>query len=432
MSAPLRPLDELETSIPPLDAETPFATMMSLFDEAADELAIDRASYAILRKPDREVQVAVPVALDRGGVAVFDGWRVQHNMGLGPFHGPLRLDAQLSVDELRALAGWMTWSCALLGVPFGGAAGGIRIDTAKQSRGELERAVRRYVANLMDSIGPDRDIFAPDRSTDEQVMAWIMDTVSDHDRTTQNAVVTGKPLSLAGSRCNIDAVARGLEVILALARERFDLPARLSVVIQGAGSRGGNLARRLHSAGHRVVGLSDLHGGFFDARGLDVPALFAWRERSGSLREAPGEFERTTIEDLNERPCDVLVPCAVPNAIQVENSERIRARLVVEGAHGAVSAPAGHRLDQRGVPVVPDILALGGGTLVHYFEWVQNRTGYAWPEAEVSHNLARFMTDAWHSVLDIAQERKAHLRMSANMLAVQRVVAAARVRGLFA
>ncbi len=424
--------DDLDVSVPPLDAESPFATMMSAFDEAATELAIDPANYAILRKPDREIAVSLPILLDGGGVAVFDGWRVQHNMGLGPYCGPLRIAPRIEVDELRALAGWMTWSSALLGVPFGGSAGGIRLDPSLVSRKELERVIRRYTANLLDLIGPDRDIFAPDRSTDEAAMAWIMDTVSMHVRTTENAAVTGKPLELGGSRGNLDAAAHGLSKIVAHARERLGLPAQLSVIIQGAGSRGARLAARLFESGHRVVGISDLHGGFFDERGLDVASLATWRAQHGSLADAPGKFERLSIEALNERACDVFVPCAIANAVHAENAARVRAKVIVEGAHGAVSAPAERALDSRGIEIVPAILALGGTTLLHYFEWVQNRTGYAWPEREVDANLERFLAEAWRAVCALADQRRTNLRRAATMLAVQRVVQADRTRGIFA
>lgn len=429
-------LDDLLPSTPPLDEETPFATMMSLFDEAAEKLLIEATAYSILRKPDREITVAVPVKLDNGTLAVFDGYRVQHNMGLGPFIGALRLDPNLRVDELRALAGWMTWKCAIMNVPFGGAAGGIRINRHRRSRGELERAVRRYTAALLDVVGPERDIFSPGRALDEEVMGWVMDTISTHERHTTNAAVTGKPIVLGGTSHHEDSVAQGLRVILKLALEHYEIHAEgdgsLSVIIQGAGSVGGNLARILQTEGYRVVGLSDVHGGFYDEDGLDVEGLMEFKDHSGGLEGAPGGFERVTNEELLTRRCDVLIPCAVPNVITIRNAKQINTRLLVEGAHGPVTARADRILESRGIPVVPDILANGGGVVVHYFEWVQNRMGYSWLEAVVSTRLRRFMTEAWDAVIEVKQEREVRLRTAANMLAVKRVAAADKLRGIFA
>jgi glutamate dehydrogenase (NAD(P)+) len=434
--APGAPAKECEDALPispPLDLETPFATMMSLFDEAAQALHVEPEFYAVLRKPDREVMVSVPVRLDDGTTTVFDGYRVQHNMGLGPFIGPLRISPTLEVDELRALAGWMTWKCAVAGIPFGGAAGGIRMDKEARSRGEVERAVRRYTANLLDIIGPERDVFAPDKAADEVMMAWIMDTVSMHERHTTNAAVAGKPTVLGGTRGHLDSVAQGLRTIFALALEHFELGddhGGARVIIQGAGSVGGNLARLLTTDGHHVVGLSDIYGGFYDPSGLDVPALLAWREKHGSLRGYPGK--QLSNEELLLQPCDVLIPCAVANVIHARDASQIHARLIIEGAHGPVTAPADRILAQRGIQVVPDILANAGGVIVNYFEWVQNRTGYAWIEGVVSQRLRRFMTEAWQAVIKMQDERKVRLSTAANMVAVQRVAIAHKLRGVYA
>ncbi len=428
-------LDDLLPRTPPLDEETPFATMMGVFDEAAEKLLIEANAYSILRKPDREITISVPVQLDDGTLAVFDGYRVQHNMGLGPFIGPLRLDPGLRIDELRALAAWMTWKCAVINVPFGGAAGGIRINRSRRSRGELERAVRRYTARMLDIVGSERDVLTPDKATDEEIMAWVMDTTSTHARHTITAVVTGKPTVLGGSAHHHDAVAQGLRVVLALALEHFGLDASgsgVDVIIQGAGSVGGNLARLVHAAGHRVIGLSDVHGGLFNDRGLDVPALMNWRDEHGVLENAPGDCERVTNEELLTRRCDVLMPCAVANVITTRNASSIDARLIIEGAHGPVTARADRILDEGGIPVVPDILANAGGVVVSYFEWVQNRTGYKWLEAVISTRLRRFMTEAWQSVIRVQSERDVRLRTAANMLAVQRVAAADKCRGVYA
>ena len=425
--------DGLLPSTPLLDDETPFATMMSSFDLAAQKLGIDPAEYAILRKPDREVTVAVPVRLDDGTIQVFDGYRIQHNAGLGPFLGPLRLHRRIKVDELRALAGWMTWKCAVLDVPFGGSAGGIRIDARRRSMGEIERAVRRYTANLLSDIGPERDVFMPDIGCPESVMAWIMDTVSSHTRVTENAAVTGKPIELGGSEGHEDSVAQGLRVILRLAVERFGLPgSNVSVVVQGAGTVGGALARLLHGDGLQVRGISDVHGAFYSEKGLDIPSILAWRGEHGSLRDCPGDFERITNEEMLTRPCDVLIPCAVANAIHSNNAADVTARLILEGAHGPVSIRGDRVLEQRGVPVVPDILANGGGVVLSYFEWVQNRMGFKWIKPVIDRRLRRFMSDAWNATMEIAAEHDVRPRMAASMLAVRRVASADTLRGIYA
>ncbi len=425
--------DDLLPASPLLDDETPFATMMASFDKAAAKLGIDPDAYAILRKPDREITVSVPVKLDDGSLQVYDGYRIQHNAGLGPHIGPLRLAKGLKVDELRALAAWMTWKCAVLAIPFGGAAGGIRINQARHSRGEIERAVRRYTASLLGDIGPDRDIFAPDLASDEELMAWVLDTLSSHLAVTQYAAVTGKPTALAGTRGHEDAVAQGLRVCLRLLSDHLGQPrAGLSVVIQGFGTVGGNLARLLHADGHRVIGLSDVHGGVFNEKGLDVPSLIAWREQHGSIRDAKGSFARMSNEELLTQRCDTLVPCAIANSIHSRNADAIQASTIVEGAHGPISARADRILEDKGIPVVPDILANGGGTLVHYFEWVQNRAGHAWILPVVEKRLARFMTEAWVEVKRLHIEQDVPLRMAANMLAVQRVAEADRLRGVYA
>lgn len=426
-------MDELLPSTPLLHDETPFATMMANFDEAAQEIGIDRDAYAILRKPDREISVSVPVRLDSGQLDVFDGYRVQHNAGLGPFLGPLRIERQLKIDELRALAGWMTWKCAVLNVPFGGSAGGIRIDPQQHSQGEIERAVRRYTAALCDDIGPDRDVFVPDVNAGEQVMAWIMDTVSNHMRVTENAAVTGKPTSMGGTLGHEDPVAQGLRVILRLAIERYKLPTGpLRIAIQGAGIVGGNLARILDGDGHQIVGISDISGSLFSKNGLDVTSVLQWRRTNGPLAGYDGPCERGTNADLIATECDVLIPCAVANALHSRNAETVKTRLIIEGAHGPVSARADRIIHGNGVPIVPDILANGGGVVMSYFEWVQNRMGYSWILPVINKRLRRFMTEAWVSCTSRTDERQVRLRMAASMLAVERVAAADLLRGIYA
>ncbi len=425
-------------STPLFDDETPFSSMMSSFDDAAKHLGLAEEEYLILRKSDREIAVSVPVPLDDGGFTVYDGYRLQHNQGLGPFMGPLRITEDLRLDELRALAAWMTWKCAVLGVPFGGAAGGLRMDPSAHSESELERAVRRYTANLLADIGPDRDVISPDLAADARVMSWVLDTISTHERHTANPAVTGKPREIEGSLLSSDAVARGLHVILRLAVAHFGLPrTHLDVIIQGAGVVGGNVARVLHAAGHRVIGLSDVHGALFDPTGLDVPAILAHRQETGSVLGISGlgisgAAEQISNKEMLTRPCDVLIPCAVAGAVHSHNAEHLDCSLLVEGAHGPVSLRADRILERRGIPVVPDILANGGGVVLSYFEWVQNRVGLSWVESAVEKRLNRFMREAWNAVRAVQEEHDANLRKAAHILAVQRVAAADELRGVYA
>ncbi len=424
--------EDLLPHTPPLDEESPFATMMSLFDEAAAKLGVSPDVYQILRKPDREITCSVPVRLDSGQIAVFEGYRVQHNQGLGPFLGPLKLSPTLQLDEIRALAAWMTWKCATLNVPFGGSAGGIRINPLRRSATEIERAVRRYTANMMDVVGPETDIFAPDVASDERLMAWVMDSVSLHVRHTENAVVTGKPIAIGGSQGNMDAVAQGLRTIARLAVDHFQIDPRPRVIVQGAGTVGGNLARLLCESGWRVVGLSDARAAYYNEKGLDVLTLLNHRREHGTLVGAAVEGERLDNAELLTRPCEIYAPCAVANTIHSRNAHLVDARLVLEGAHGPVSARADRILHQRDIPVVPDILANAGGVVLNYFEWVQNRQGLAWLESLVHKRLNRFMTEAWLGVVKSQVEYGVRLRMAANMLAVKRVAHAGALRGIYA
>ena len=427
------PVEGSLPSTPQLDETNPFTTMMTNFEEASERYGAKPIEFTILSRPDRQILVSLPVKMDDGTLAVLQGYRVQHNAGLGPFLGPLRLARDLDLDQMRALAGWMTWKCAILNVPFGGAAGGISIDPRTSSQGELERAVRRYTACLLHDLGPDRDVLTADIGADEQVMAWILDTISLHARQTENPAVTGKPRELGGSLGNRDAVARGLRVVMGLAAARNGLgKGPWDVIIQGAGMVGGTLASILHQDGHRVLGISDVNTAIFNEKGLDVPAVLDWRSRMRTLEGLEGDFEVLTNEQMLARPTDFLVPCAVANAIHSRNADDIQAKLVVEGAHGPTSVRGSRRLGERGIPIVPDILANGGGVVLSYFEWVQNRIGYYWQDEIVRRRLVRFMREAWNAVLAVQEEHDVSLRMAAGILAVQRVCSADEARGIYA
>lgn len=423
------------SSAPPLNEETPFATMMSHFDEAARLASIDPGEFEILRRPDREVTVSVPILRDDGSVSVLEGWRVQHNTGLGPYCGPLRIDGALKVDDLRALAAWMTWKCALLGIPFGGAAGGIRLDRSSHSRGEVERAVRRYIANMMDVIGPERDIFTPDKARDEHVMGWLMDTVSMHRRSTTNSIVAGKPNVIGGTRHHEDAAAQGLRIVFGLSAKHFGLGTERTgptVIVEGAGYVGGSLARLLHQDDCRVVGICDKHGALYNPIGLDIPKIVDQRTPDGGLLEVKGDFDRIPNTELIKQPCDVFATCATSNSITLRNADALNAKMILEGQHGAVSAPAYRAIRDRGIKVVPDILARGGDTLSGYFEWVQNRMGYAWQAGDVLQRMRRFLEEAWVDVVKVHEERDVTLRTAAQIVAVSRVANADRMRGMYA
>ena len=422
-------------STPMLDEETPFKTMMASFDEAARRIGLQDQQYKLLRKPDREIAVVVPVKMDDGSLRLLDGYRIQHNAGLGPFLGPLRVDGELKITELRALAAWMTWKCALLGIPFGGASGGVVVDRHTLSASELERVVRRWTANMLGDIGPDRDVLAPEFADDADLMAWALDTMAGHTDGAANSAVTGKPREMGGSACHEDAVAMGLRVILRVAASHFGLGPKggLSVVIQGAGVVGGNLARILHAEGHRVVGLSDVYTQLHNPNGLDIPKLLAFRAKHGRLSDDTSDGTVVVEEsDFLKLPCDVLAPCAVAMAVHSRNAEDIQARMIVEGAHGPVSPRADAILERRGIPVVPDILANGGGVVVSYFEWIQNRTGYAWLEDVVAARLRRYMREAWDATRATQLEYDCSLRAATHILAVKRVAEADAARGVYA
>jgi len=423
--------DDLAPSTQTADENT-FSTMMASFDDAAARLGLEPDLYAILRQPDREIHVSIPTKIDDGTLAVFDGYRVQHNAGKGPYFGPLRLQAGLTIDELRALAGWMTWKCSLLDIPFGGSAGGIRIDPLRHSEVTLERAVRRYVSVLTSDLGQDHDVFSSDRATDDRVMAWVMDTVSMHSRFTENAVVCGKPLELCGTAGHKDAVAQGIRILLAHALPVAELPPRgARIMIQGLGTRGGNLVR-LFAGEHTIVGISEVHGALYSEKGLDPEPILEHMGRHGTLTGCRGDFEVTTHEEMVRRPCDVFIPCAVDTTVNRKVAPLLQAKLVIEAAHGSITSNANKILEERGITVVPDLLATGGGAIVNYFEWVQNRAGYTWPLERVHKRMARMLDEAWTEMALIASDEKVSLRTAAHMLAVRRVAQADRVRGLYA
>jgi glutamate dehydrogenase (NAD(P)+) len=427
-------LPRLTTSTQPqgIDSASPFDEMMSRFDVAAQKLGLDPGLYKVLREPVRETKVSIPIVMDDGHIEVFVGYRVLHNIARGPGKGGIRFDKNVTLDEVRALAAWMTWKCAVVNIPFGGAKGGVICDPATLTRGELERITRRYTAEIMDLIGPEKDVPAPDMGTNPQTMAWIMDTYSMHARHTVTSVVTGKPLTLGGSRGRVEATGRGLMLI---AREAAPLRgftlAGSRVVVQGFGNVGSIAARMCHEAGAHVIAVSDINGGIFREEGLDIPAVVAHYEKHRTFEGFAGVTKVGNAE-LLELDCEILIPAANENQIRGRNAGNIRAKIIVEGANGPTTQRADEILHEKGVLVVPDILANAGGVTVSYFEWVQDRAGFFWRESEVNDRLEDIMVQSFRDVTTMADKYDVSFRIAAYMLGISRVAHDTMVRGLYA
>jgi glutamate dehydrogenase (NAD(P)+) len=434
VAEPELPDSRLTTSTLPqgIDSASPFDEMMSRFDVAAQKLGLDPGLYKVLREPVRETKVSIPIVMDDGHIEVFVGYRVLHNIARGPGKGGIRFDKNVSLDEVRALAAWMTWKCAVVNIPFGGAKGGVICDPASLSRGELERITRRYTAEIMDLIGPEKDVPAPDMGTNPQTMAWIMDTYSMHARHTVTSVVTGKPLTLGGSRGRVEATGRGLMLISREAAPLRGLTlAGSRVVVQGFGNVGSIAARMCHEAGAHVLAVSDINGGIFNPRGLDVTMLVKHYEKHRTFEGFPG-VERIGNAELLELDCDILIPAANENQIRGRNAPNIKAKIIVEGANGPTTQRADEILNQKGVLVVPDILANAGGVTVSYFEWVQDRAGFFWREQEVNERLEDIMCQSFRDVSIMAEKYGVSHRIAAYMLGISRVAHDTMVRGLYA
>jgi glutamate dehydrogenase (NAD(P)+) len=410
----------------------PFEAMMSRFDRAAELLNLEPDLYAVLRVPNRELKVYIPVRMDSGRIQVFEGYRVQHNFARGPAKGGIRYAPDVTIDEVRALAAWMTWKCAVVNVPFGGGKGGVVCDPQQMSVGELERLTRRYAAELIDFIGPDKDVPAPDMNTNEQTMAWIMDTYSMHARHTVNAIVTGKPVALGGSRGRREATGRGILFVVNEAVRRLGMtPPQTRVVVQGSGNVGGIGAQLMHEAGYKVLAISDINGGIYSPDGIDIPAALKHLYSTRSFEDFPN-VEHVSNEDLLEIECDVLVPAATENQIRSDNAERIRCKVLAEGANGPTTAAADEILQRKGIFVIPDILANAGGVTVSYFEWVQDRMGYFWKEEVVNERLQDVMVASFNELVRYAERHNVDTRTAAYMLAIDRVAYDTRMRGIYA
>lgn len=412
--------------------KNPWLAAAVRFDEAASRLQLDDGMRKVLRAPAREITVNVPVLLDDGRLEVFTGYRVQHSLARGPAKGGVRFAPDVTLDEVRALASWMTWKCAVVNIPFGGGKGGIICNPHVLSDAELEKLTRRYTAEIIDVIGPERDVPAPDVNTNEQVMAWMMDTYSMHARHTVTAVVTGKPMALGGSRGRPEATGRGCMIVTLQALKRLGLrPEDTRVVIQGFGNVGGMAAKLMSAVGFRIVAIVEFDGAVYNAHGLDIPALMEHRRETGSVTGFAGgeDMDRTEAMFL---PCDVLLPAATENVITSANAARLRCRILCEGANGPSTPLADTILAANNVFVIPDILANAGGVTVSYFEWVQDRQGFFWNEQLVNERLEEIMVDSFDAVVAYAEKHNSDNRIAAYMLALDRVAFAIKLRGIYA
>ena len=415
-----------------LNEENPFEAMMSRFDRAAQLLDLEPGLYKVLRHAEKEITVSIPVTMDNGEVEVYTGYRVLYNTSRGPAKGGIRFDMNVNIDEVKALAAWMTWKCAVVNIPFGGAKGGVICDPLKMSVGELERLTRRYTAGIISTLGPDSDVPAPDVNTNERVMAWVMDTYSMRVGHTVTAVVTGKPVEMGGSLGRREATGRGVMIVTREALRYLGMPLLgAAVAVQGFGNVGSVAADLLVKQGCKIVAISDRTGGYYNKSGIDIPTAIAWAKQYKSLDGFKGG-ESITNDELLTLPVDVLVPAALENVITSKNAGKVQAKIIAEGANGPTTAGADSILDEKGVFVVPDILANAGGVTVSYFEWVQDRGGYFWSEETVNQRLEEIMTRSFKDVLGLAKQHKVNMRTAAYMLSISRVATVHRLRGIYA
>jgi glutamate dehydrogenase (NAD(P)+) len=416
-----------------LEQETnPWESQAARFDLAAHKLNLDEGLWKVLRYPTREIILHIPVQMDDGHLEVFTGFRVQHSIARGPAKGGIRYAPDVTLDEVRALASWMTWKCAVVNIPFGGAKGGVICDPHRMSMGELERMTRRYTAELVEFIGPEKDVPAPDVNTNEQIMAWMMDTYSMHMRQTVTAVVTGKPINIGGSRGRREATGRGVLIVCDQAIKKLGLSRESSrVIVQGFGNVGSNAARLMAAAGYKIIGLDEVGGGLFNKNGINVEALWEYRQKNGTIQGFP-EAEKYPAGQLITTDCEILIPAATENQITSRNVDQVKCKILAEGANGPTTAAADEVLAEKGVFVIPDILANAGGVTTSYFEWVQDRQGYFWKEALVNEQLEEIMVSAFDDVVRYAETHHVHNRIAAYMLAIDRVAYTIKQRGIYA
>ncbi|MGA7830498.1 MAG: Glu/Leu/Phe/Val dehydrogenase [Terracidiphilus sp.] len=417
----------------PLEQEiNPWEAQEARFDFAARKLNLEDGLWKLLRTPAREVIVHFPVTMDDGRIEMFTGFRVQHSIARGPGKGGIRYSPEVTLDEVRALASWMTWKCAVVNIPFGGAKGGVICDPKKMSLGELERMTRRYTSEIIDFIGPEKDVPAPDVNTNEQTMAWIMDTYSMHKGHTVTSVVTGKPINIGGSRGRTEATGHGIGVICdeSLRYLKMNIEG-CRVVIQGFGNVGSNAARLMMERGYKIIGIAEKEGGLSNPDGIDIHQLIEYKRRNNTTLGFRGA-EATPSEELLVEECEILIPAATENVITSRNADQIKARIVVEGANGPTTAVADEILSEKRIFIMPDILANAGGVTASYFEWVQDRQGYFWKEAAVNEQLEAILRESFDDVVRYAEAHNVNNRIAAYMLAIDRVAYTIKQRGIYA
>ena len=404
------------------------------FEVAAHKLGLEQGLYRFLKWPSKEITLYIPVGMDNGQLEVFTGYRVLHSNVRGPGKGGIRFAPDVSLDEVRALATWMTWKCAVVNIPFGGAKGGVICDPRKLSRGEIERLTRRYTAELADWLGPERDIPAPDVGTGEQTMAWVMDTYAMHVGQATTAVVTGKPIELGGSRGRREATGRGVMICCDKALAKVGMKRQgCRVVVQGFGNVGSMAADLMQKAGYKIVGLADIGGGLYNEMGFDIPKVIDWvYTQKKSLQSFPDAGTKMSARDVLFQSCEIAIPAAIENQITEKNANQVQAKILCEGANGPTTWQADTIIDAKGIFTIPDILGNAGGVTVSYFEWVQDRQGFFWRESEVNERLVDIMENAFDEVVRYAELHKVNNRIAAYMLAIDRVATALRLRGIYA
>jgi glutamate dehydrogenase (NAD(P)+) len=413
--------------------DKPFESMMRRFDIAADILELEPGIYEYLKTPQKQIIVSIPIAMDDGSIQVFKGYRVIHSTVRGPSKGGIRVSPMVNLNEVKALAAWMTWKCAVVNIPFGGAKGGIKCDPAKLSSSQYEKVIRRYTANLSEIFGPDKDVPAPDVNTGEREMGWLMDTYSMHSGHTETAVVTGKPVVMGGSLGRREATGRGVMFVALAAMEKLKLnPKQATLVVQGFGNVGSVAAQLLQEQGCKITAISDVTGAYFNKNGIDVNDAISYAFKNRRSLTGYSKAEKISNEQLLELECDVLIPAALEDQITSQNAPRIRAKIICEGANGPTTALADPILQEKGVMVIPDILANAGGVTVSYFEWVQDRMGYFWPVDDVNERLERIMKESFEAVYAAATQHKQPLRIGAYVLGIDRVAQVLKLRGIYA
>jgi len=412
--------------------QDPFESMMARFDVAAMLIDLDPGIYQYLKTPQKQIIVAIPIQMDDGAIEVFEGYRVIHNDVRGPSKGGIRYSPHVSLSEVKALAAWMTWKCAVVNLPFGGAKGAVKCDPKKLTKVELEKITRRYTANLLEVFGPERDVPAPDVNTNEQVMGWIMDTYSMHVRHTTTAVVTGKPTYLGGSEGRVEATGKGVVIVTSSMMEKIGMnPKDSRIVIQGFGNVGSIAAKEFEAIGCKIISISDVSGAYYNAKGFNIRKAIEYRDAHNGVLEDFAGGDKISNDAQLELDCDVLAPCALEDQITRKNAARIKAKIIAEGANGPTVANADPILAERGIVVIPDILCNAGGVTVSYFEWVQDRMGYFWSKEDVFERLERMLSKAFDDVNTAAEKYNVNMRIGAYILSIDRVAQTLKLRGIY-